>query len=166
MATTAETLFLDRDGVINRWLPGDYVRTWEDFHFLPGILSCLRRWSERFRHILVVSNQRGVAKGKVRPEDLEAIHGKMCDAIRSAGGRIDGIYVCTSLEEDDPFRKPQTGMFEAACRDFPDIRADRSVMLGDSESDMRFARNCGMEGILMETAALTLRFQGGASSDS
>ena len=166
MATTAETLFLDRDGVINRWLPGDYVRTWEDFRFLPGILSCLRRWSERFRHILVVSNQRGVAKGKVRPEDLETIHGKMCDAIRSAGGRIDGIYVCTSLAEDDPFRKPQTGMFEAACRDFPDIRADRSVMLGDSESDMRFARNCGMEGILMETAALTLRFQGGASSDS
>ena len=63
-------------------------------------------------------------------------------------------------------RKPQTGMFLAACRDYPDIAPERSLMLGDSDYDRAFAANCGMRFVLMETADLTLRFQEAASSDS
>ena len=162
----ADTLFLDRDGVINRWLPEDYVKSWEDFTFLPGILESLRDWACRYRRILVVSNQRGVGKGKVTPAALEAVHERMTEEIRKAGGRIDRIYVCTALDEDDPRRKPNPGLFEEACRDFPDIRPENSLMVGDAESDEVFARRCGMSFVRMETAEITLRAREGAFSDS
>ena len=68
----------------------------------------------------------------------------MLAVIEAAGGRIDAIYVSTAIPEDDPSRKPQPGMFLEACSDFPEIRAERSVMVGDADSDEAFARNCGM----------------------
>ncbi|MBR3097182.1 MAG: HAD-IIIA family hydrolase [Bacteroidales bacterium] len=166
LASEADTLFLDRDGVINRWVPGDYVRSLDQFVFLPGILECLRIWTGRFRHILVVSNQRGVGKGKMTQAQLDTVHRRMLADIRQAGGCIDGIYVCTSVSESDPRRKPNPGMFEEACNDFPDITPERSLMLGDSDSDRDFARNCGMDFVLMETADITLRYQEAASSGS
>ena len=156
LASGADTLFMDRDGVINRWLPGDYVKEWDQFAFLPGILESLRKWAGKFKHIILVSNQRGVGKCRMTMEQLEAVHARMLEEIRAAGGRIDAIYLCTELEEDHPMRKPQTGMFAAACRDFPDIAAERSVMLGDSDYDRLFAANCGMSFVYMETAAIAL----------
>ena len=166
LAAGADTLFLDRDGVINRWLPGDYVRSWEQFAFLPGICECLRKWAAKFKHIIIVSNQRGVGKGKMSQAELEAVHARMLEAISAVGGRIDAVYTCAELDPDHPMRKPQPGMFLAACRDFPDIVPARSLMLGDSDSDQAFAANCGMRFVRMETADLTLRFQEAASSDS
>ena len=154
LASEADTLFLDRDGVINRWLPGDYVCTWEQFAFLPGILESLRKWAEHFKHIIIVSNQRGVGKGRMSQEDLDSVHVRMLEEIRRAGGRIDAIYICTELDKDHPMRKPQTGMFQAACRYFQDITPERSLMLGDSDYDREFAANCGMPFVLMETADL------------
>jgi D-glycero-alpha-D-manno-heptose 1-phosphate guanylyltransferase len=159
LATGADTLFLDRDGVINRWLPGDYVRTWDQFVFLPGILECLRKWAGRFRHVIIVSNQRGVGKGRMTQEELEEVHARMLDTIRATGGRIDAIYTCTETDEDHPMRKPRPGMFLTACRDFPDITPERSVMLGDSDSDRAFAENCGMAFVRMDTAEIALLFQ-------
>ncbi|MBR3387281.1 MAG: HAD-IIIA family hydrolase [Bacteroidales bacterium] len=166
LASEVDTLFLDRDGVINRWIPGDYVRSWDRFVFLPGILESLRAWAGRFRHIIIVSNQRGVGKGRMTQEQLDAVHGRMLEEIRQAGGRIDGIYVCTAVEAEDPRRKPNTGLFEEARHDYPDITPERSLMLGDSHYDRDFARNCGVDFVLMETADITLRFQEAASSGS
>ena len=156
LSSGADTLFLDRDGVINRWLPGDYVRSWDQFAFLPGILECLRKWAGRFKHIILVSNQRGVGKGKMTMEQLEQVHARMLAEIRAAGGRIDAVYTCTELDENHPMRKPQPGMFLEACRDFPDIAPERSLMLGDSESDRDFAYGCGMPFVLMETAEFAM----------
>ena len=156
LASDADTLFLDRDGVVNRWLPGDYVRSWDMFAFLPGILECLRKWAARFKHIILVSNQRAVGKGKMTREDLDAIHALMLSEIEAAGGRIDAIYTCAELDEAHPMRKPQPGMFLAACRDYPDIVPARSLMLGDSDIDREFAANCGMPFVLMETAEILL----------
>lgn len=166
LTADADTLLLDRDGVINRWLPGEYVDTWDKFVFLPGIRACLREWARKFRDIFIVSNQRGVGKGRMTREAMEAVHGRMLSEIRESGGRIDGIRVCTALSEDDPFRKPRTGMYEELRREFPDIVPERTVMVGDADSDRQFAQNCGIQFVLMETAALTRRFQEGASSDS
>ena len=166
LASGADTLFLDRDGAINRWLPGDYVSTWDRFVFLPGILECLRVWAGHFKHIILVSNQRGVGKGKMTQAQLDTVHGRMLEEIRKAGGRIDAIYVCTAVDESDPRRKPNTGMFDEACHDYPDIASERSLMLGDSHYDREFARNCGMAFVLMETADITLRAREAVSSDS
>ena len=139
-----DTLFLDRDGVINRLRPNDYVKNWEEFEFMPGMLDRLARWSGRFRRILVVTNQRGVGKGIMSLDDLNRIHDRMIEEIEHHGGRIDRVYFCTALSPDDPNRKPQTGMAQQARIDFPDIDFARSLMIGDSESDRQFARNAGM----------------------
>ena len=157
LAMEADTLFLDRDGVINRWLPGEYVHEWEQFVFLPGILECLRLWAQKFKHIIIVSNQRGVGKGKMKQSELDAVHERMLAEIRQVGGRIDAIYTCTAVNEDDPRRKPNPGLFEEARRDWQDITPERSLMLGDSNYDRDFARNCGMDFVLMETAEITIR---------
>lgn len=147
LAAEADTLFLDRDGVINRLVAGDYVRDWSQFHFLPGILESLRAWAGKFRHILIVTNQRGVGRGLMDETALSDIHARMCAEISRAGGRIDGIYVCTAMDPADPCRKPGTGLFFQACADFPDIDPARCVMLGDAPSDIEFARRCNMAAV-------------------
>ena len=92
-----DTLFLDRDGVINRLRPKDYVKTWEEFEFISGSVEALRILASRFRYILVVTNQRGVGRGVMTEQDLQTIHDKMLQEIRQGGGRIDRIYVCTAV---------------------------------------------------------------------
>ena len=166
LAMDADTLLLDRDGVINRWLPGDYVTSWDKFTFLPGILESLRKWAGHFRHIFLVTNQRGVGKGRMTQEELETVHARMLTEIATAGGRIDGIYLCTAVSEDDPRRKPNRGMFDEILAAYPDVRPERTVMLGDSRPDREFAANCGVGFVLMETAEITLRYQEAVSSDS
>lgn len=137
------TLFLDRDGVINERKPGDYVRHWEEFNFLKGVKESLRVLNNHFGKILIISNQRGIAKGLIKPEELVRIHSKMLNEIESAGGRIDKIYVCPDMEGEN--RKPNPGMGLQAIKDFPDIELKKSVMVGDSLTDMEFGRNLGVE---------------------
>ena len=139
------TLFLDRDGVISNRLPDDYVTLWEDFRFLDGVLEALAIFEKVFGRIIIVSNQQGVGKGLMSPEALDMIDLKMKQAIRDAGGRIDASYYCTHLEsENHPDRKPGTGMGLKAKADFPEIDFLRSVMVGDSPSDMEFGKRLGM----------------------
>ena len=75
---------------------------------------------------------------------LDSLHSWMLGEIAAAGGRIDGLYICTAVSEDDPRRKPQTGMFEDLMRDHPGIDLDTTLMVGDSPSDRLFARRCGI----------------------
>ena len=145
-----DTLFLDRDGVVNVWLPGDYVKNWQEFRFNPGFLDFIGRYSALFNHIFIVTNQRGVGKGVMTMQQLEDIHSRMLKEIADAGGRIDRIYVCTSVDETDPMRKPNTGMARQAMKEYPDISMERSLMIGDQPSDRRFADNCGMDFLLWE----------------
>ena len=151
----AQTLFLDRDGVLNRLLEGDYVKSWEAFEWMPGILEEMARWHAHFRRIILVTNQRGVGKGLMTDADLARIHSKMMAGILEAGGRIDLILTCTAVSDDDPRRKPHPGMFEEACALFPDIRPEDSVMLGDSASDAAFAAAAGMDFILLSPEAVS-----------
>jgi len=142
-----ETLLLDRDGVINTHIDGDYVKCWDEFEFRPRFLELSPYWATKFKHIIVVTNQRGVGRGIMSAGTLDEIHDRMTDEIRNAGGRIDAIYCCTATEDSNPRRKPNTGMWEEIKRDFPDIHESSSVMLGDSPSDLAFADNCGIYGI-------------------
>lgn len=139
-----DTLFLDRDGVINVLRPADYVKCWEEFQFCDGILQELAEWSKHYRHILIVTNQRGVGKGLMTEQDLEDVHSRMVSEIEKAGGRIDRIYVCTAVDNTDPMRKPSPGMAQQALHDFPDIDLRHSLMIGDMPSDAEFARNAGI----------------------
>ena len=145
-----DTLLLDRDGVLNRMLPGDYVKTYDEFEWLPGALEALAEAAQKFPRIYIVSNQRGVGRGVMTQEALDAVHSRMLADIEAAGGRIDGIYVCTAVSEEDPRRKPNRGMFDEILVGHPEVTPGRTVMMGDSRSDMQFALNCGVHGILVE----------------
>ena len=90
-----DTLLLDRDGVINRLRPNDYVKQWSEFEFLPDVKETLAQWAQAVKYIFVVTNQRGVSKGLMTEQDLIDIHRRMCQEIEQAGGRIDQIYYCT-----------------------------------------------------------------------
>jgi len=140
-------VLLDRDGVINELIKGDYVRRWKDFRFIQGVMETLVRWSEYDLRIFVVTNQRGVGKGLMTRETLDDIHRRMCEEIEHYGGHIDGVYVCTAVDDDDPMRKPNPGMFHQLLEDHPDIDPDDCLMIGDSASDMLFAANCGIKGV-------------------
>jgi D-glycero-alpha-D-manno-heptose 1-phosphate guanylyltransferase len=153
--TGYETLFLDRDGIINRLQPDDYVKSWDEFEFLPGIPDVLSKWSKQFRHIIIVTNQRGVGKGLMTEKELIDIHTKMLEEIESCGGRIDKVYYCTAISDDDINRKPNIGMALQAKRDFPDIDFSKSLMIGDSETDEMFAENLGMKMICINRTLKT-----------
>lgn len=140
------TLFLDRDGVINVKRDNDYVKTWEEFIFLDGALEAIRIFSRHFARIIVVTNQRGVGRKWMTAEDVEDIHRRMIVEIEAKGGKIDQIYYCPDLEEEDyrNWRKPKPGMAFEAKKDHPGIDFAQSLIIGDSISDMEFGRNAGM----------------------
>lgn len=139
-----DTLLLDRDGTINVHIIGDYVRKWGDFEFIPIALETMPYFAKHFKHIFIVTNQRGIGKGKYTEEDLADVHQKMVAEIEKVGGRIDGIYYCTSLTEEDIRRKPGRGMFDDILRDHPDVDPAKTIMIGDGDVDKDFAKNCGI----------------------
>lgn len=145
-----EFLFLDRDGVLNKHLPGDYVRNWDMWEWLPDVLPSLAELAKRYKRIFIISNQQGVGKGLMTQSDLDSIHGRMLADIENAGGRIDGVYTCTYLENmHSPDRKPAIGMALQAQRDFPEVDFNRSLMIGDNLTDMQFARNAKMRAVFI-----------------
>jgi D-glycero-alpha-D-manno-heptose 1-phosphate guanylyltransferase len=145
------TIFIDRDGVINYEKKEDYILNWEEFRFYDGVKEALEQISKKFGKIILVSNQRGVGKGRMSEADLRSIHRQMLREIEKKGGRIDHIYYCTSTDNKHPDRKPNPGMAFRAKKDFPRIDLDRSVMIGNKPSDMRFGRNAGIYTIFVAT---------------
>jgi len=147
LQSDADTLLIDRDGTINVRIQGDYVRNWNQFKFINGILEEFPKWSGKFKRIIVVTNQRGVGRGLMTDEDLADIHSNMLQAITEAGGRIDAILTCTATDDNDSRRKPNPGMYHEAKRFFPAM--NRAIMLGDSKTDAAFAENAGIDFILL-----------------
>ncbi|OYT13655.1 MAG: phosphatase [Bacteroidetes bacterium 4572_114] len=144
------TLFLDRDGVINHRLTGDYVKSWDELRFLDGVLDAIRVFSETFGNIVIVTNQQGIGKGLMAEETLLEIHRKMVKEISEAGGRIDKVYFCPDLKSAGSFyRKPQVGMGIQAKKDYPNIKFKNSIMAGDTESDMKFGKRLKMKTVLI-----------------
>jgi len=145
------TLFLDRDGVINHEKHQDYIHTWDEFRFYDGVEEAIKIFSEKFKRILVITNQRGVGKGLTKLDDLHTIHANMLQEIVKAGGHLDAIYYCSEINNDNPYRKPNPGMGLEAVREFPDIKLDKSIMIGNTISDMQFGRNLGVYTVFLRT---------------
>ena len=145
------TLFLDRDGVINLEKEGDYIYNPQEFVVYEGVHRALDLLGQRFGDVILVTNQRGVGKELMTELDLMDIHNHMLKGVEAAGGRIDAIYYCTSLDNNHPDRKPQPGMALRAKEDFPGIDFSKSVMVGNKLSDMMFGRNAGMHTVYIQT---------------
>jgi histidinol-phosphate phosphatase family protein len=145
------SLFLDRDGVINIESVGSYITDWGEFKFHDGVLDALRVFNGVFGNIVVVTNQRGVGRGIMSLESLREIHTNMKQYVAGEGGRIDKVYSATAINNEDRNRKPNTGMGLQAQQDFPAIDFKRSVMIGNSISDMEFGKRLSMHTVFLTT---------------
>lgn len=139
------SLFLDRDGVINELLEGQYIKSLAQWEYTENALETLVKLSNYFKHTFVVTNQQGIGKGIMTEEELAIIHNKLCKDVEAEGGKIDKIYHAPQLATQyHSFRKPRTGMAKQAQKDFPAVDFRKSVMVGDFLTDMQFAKKLGM----------------------
>ncbi len=144
-------VFLDRDGVLNRKMPeGAYVCDWAQFQWLPGAREAIAGMKRAGLTVIVVSNQRGIALGRLTVAQLELIHGNMQMDLAEQGGSLDAIYYCPHDVDACRCRKPEIGLFEQAFENFPQANAHNSVVIGDSLSDIQAGRRIGMKTIFIE----------------
>jgi D-glycero-D-manno-heptose 1,7-bisphosphate phosphatase len=138
--------FLDRDGTINEKAPeGEYITKASQVRLLPGAAEAIRRLNEADVKAIVVTNQRGIALGRMTEADLEDVHAALASQLRrTAGARIDAFFYCPHDEGTCDCRKPQTGLFRQAINRFSWIDLGRSVVIGDSSRDVEAGRALGM----------------------
>lgn len=139
------TIFMDRDGVINK-SKRDCVLKWNQFVFMPNIFKLLRVFKDRKYRVIIITNQSVIGKGLMSVNDLLGIHARMNKRIYKEGGQIDAIYYCPHTKEDDCFcKKPKPGMFIQAKKNFPEIDFRHSFMIGDYCHDMNAASSLGIK---------------------
>lgn len=150
------SLFLDRDGVINKKLEDDYVKNLSEFEFIEGVPEAMKLFTDLFGKIVVVTNQQGIGKRVYTENDLNIIHHYMVDEIEKHGGKIDKVYFSPHLAADNHhWRKPNIGMAMQAKEDLKDIDLHKSIMVGDSMSDMEFGRKAGMITVFIHPEKIT-----------
>jgi D-glycero-D-manno-heptose 1,7-bisphosphate phosphatase len=140
-----KAIFLDRDGVINRKAKTDneYVTCWKEMIILSGVPEAIALLNRSGFHVVVVTNQRAVAKGLISIADLESIHHRMCEYLASRGASVDAVYYCPhELQPPCECRKPAPGMLFEAARTH-NINLAASWMIGDSERDVQAGVSAG-----------------------
>jgi len=150
-----KAVFLDRDGVINRKLSEhDYVKKWSEFRFLPNVAEAIKKLNKNFL-VIIVSNQRGIARGIMSKEDVEVINMRMKKELEKRNARIDGIYFCPHDDKDNcNCRKPKPGMLLKAAQDFK-IDLKKSYIIGDDFADVEAGKRAGCETILVSNSKNT-----------
>ena len=144
MTNPVRIAFLDRDGVINQYLPGEYVRTPDELVILPGVVDAIKALKNAGWQVAMVTNQQGIGKGLMTPADLDAVHAKLYAALDAIDARIDAVRVCPHLAAAAcSCRKPKPGMILDIAADLgADVR--NAVFFGDTDSDAAAARSAGV----------------------
>jgi histidinol-phosphate phosphatase family protein len=146
------TLFLDRDGVINQRKMGGYITSKNEFTFEEGVLDAIAVFNKAFQYIFVVTNQQGIGKGLMTEEDLLEIHRFMAEEIEKNGGRITRCYFAPELKNaENSTRKPSSAMALQAKSEFQAIDFEKSIMVGDTDSDILFGKSLNMKTVRIQT---------------
>lgn len=139
-----DAFFLDRDGTLNeKPPPGEYVTSPHQLTLLPGAAAAVRRINAAARPAILVTNQRGVARGLMSESDLTAVHNRLTELLREAGAFLDACYCCVHEKGDCHCRKPSPGLLTRAAGDFPHLDLRNTVMIGDAETDVLAGRAAG-----------------------
>lgn len=144
-------IFLDRDGTLNVRPPkAHYVEKPEDFIWLPGAKEAVKKLKDAGYFIILVSNQAGIAMGKMTDEDVALVNEKMQDDLLEIGACIDAIYYCPhGWDSACSCRKPKPGMLYQAQKDYS-VNLLECVLIGDDERDVQTAENADVRGILVD----------------
>lgn len=147
------TAFLDRDGTINESPPeGEYVTSPEALVLLPGAAEAIRRLNRHPARVVVVTNQRGIALGRMTEADLSAIHQRLQSELAREGARLDAIFHCPHHEGACDCRKPAPGMFERAAREIDGVELGGAAMVGDTARDVEAGRRLGLTTVRLGSA--------------
>jgi D-glycero-D-manno-heptose 1,7-bisphosphate phosphatase len=148
-------VFLDRDGVINvKPKAGEYIRNWGEFRLIPEVVDWIRLCNTLGVLVIVITNQRGVALGRMSMADLEEVHLRMRRELASRGAHIDDLFCCVHDEGVCDCRKPRIGLIEEAVRKW-EIDTPSSIVIGDSDVDRELARRCGMRFVLVNEGKIS-----------
>ena len=144
------SLFLDRDGVINERLFGTYVLSKQDFIYKDGVLEISAELFSRFSNVFVITNQQCIGKGMISSKTVDELHKSMVKEFRKNGATIDAVYVASELNnEKSTRRKPLPTMGLEAKKHYPEIDFSKSIMVGDTDSDIEFGKKLGMKTALV-----------------
>ena len=158
-------VFLDRDGVIN--VDKNYLYRIEEFEFSEGIFELLKKLQELGYLLIVVTNQSGIARGYYKKDDFLKLTSWMVGEFKKKGIRIEKVYYCPHKpDEGCECRKPKSGMFKEAIKEF-DIDPKLSWMIGDKLSDIKAAKNIGINNtiLLSQTKNNLAKFQANSIYD-
>lgn len=145
-----QAVFVDRDGVINV-NRDDYVKTWDEFEFLPGALDGLRALAALPVLVIVITNQSAINRGLTTRASVDDIHARMLLSINERGGRVDGLFFCPHRpDENCDCRKPKPGLFLRAAEKF-NLDLSRSFFIGDNETDVLAALGARATPLLVKT---------------
>lgn len=142
---------LDRDGVINRDL-GTYCYRIEDFDPIPGSINAVADIRRKGHKLVIITDQGGIEKGLYTSDQVDALHTHMLDLFGQAGcSSIDAIYYSASSRKEDPFAKPNVGMFKRCEKEIPDIKFKGGYYVGDKIKDLKAAVKIGAKPVLVRT---------------
>jgi D-glycero-D-manno-heptose 1,7-bisphosphate phosphatase len=145
-------VFIDRDGTLIRDV--GYLSSEKQLEILPKVPDALRLLREKGYKVVVVTNQSGIARGRLTESLLANIHRELFGRLARSGAQVDGVYYCPHhpTEGFAPYktvcdcRKPNTGMIRQAAAEL-DVAASRSYVVGDQMTDMELAARIGARGI-------------------
>jgi D,D-heptose 1,7-bisphosphate phosphatase len=155
-------VILDRDGTLN--VEKGFLNSHDDLELIPGVAEALRKLRHAGFRLLVLTNQPVIARGEANEDEVAAIHRRLEWELGKERAYLDAIYICphhpdkgfagerTELKTICDCRKPNTGLFERACREMP-IDVSRSWMVGDQTIDIEMARRAGLRSVLVQTGA-------------
>lgn len=158
MSLSGRTVFLDRDGTLNKKpAEGSYVTKAADLELLPGAAEAVRILNEAGALAVVVTNQRGIARGLMTEDDLANVHRALTRRLASRGAYLDAIYHCPHDIGQCECRKPEIGMLRRAFDEIPAATQMGAALVGDSDSDIEAARRAKITAVAIAERSRCLR---------
>jgi D-glycero-D-manno-heptose 1,7-bisphosphate phosphatase len=141
-------VFLDRDGTINAKAPeGAYIQRPEDLILLDGAGTAIQRLTRLGVPVVVVTNQRGIARGRMTREGVARIHDRLRSLLQPFDAAVLDFFVCPHERASCTCRKPAPGLLFRARTAHPWIDLRRTVVVGDSSSDVVAGRRAGTRAV-------------------
>ncbi len=148
------TAFLDRDGTINAGAAaGKYIVAADEVRLLPGAAEAIRLLNRHPAKVVVVTNQRGIALGRMSEGNLAAVNARLLELLAAAGARLDAILHCPHESGECDCRKPGPGMFERAGREVPGVALAGAAMVGDAAIDVEAGNRLGLTTVRLGPSA-------------
>jgi len=146
-----KVIFIDRDGVINKDPIGDYIKRWEDFKFMPGAVSSLKKLSDNNFEICIISNQAGIGDKKYPEKNLKEITLNMINYLEKKKVKLNSCYFCLHGKKAGcACRKPKTKLFDYASEKLTYSKS-KTFFIGDKVTDVEAGNRYGLKTIMVLT---------------